>query len=82
MKHYWASQKANWTDSDELAMMFRQQFDTNYYKQLHRHVHYLFRAHLTWHAVRRAPQKIARFLYYFQAAFISGIRLKRLEGSV
>jgi len=35
--------KANWTDSDELALMFRNTFTPTFYKDLHRYVHTHFR---------------------------------------
>lgn len=35
--------KANWTDSDDLAMMFQNTFPPDYYKQLHRYVHKVYR---------------------------------------
>lgn len=35
--------KANWTDSDDLAMMFQGTFNSDYYKKLHRYVHKEFR---------------------------------------
>ena len=35
--------KANWTDSDDLAMMFQGTFNSNYYKKLHRYTHKEFR---------------------------------------
>ncbi len=35
--------KTNWTDSDELALMFRNTYSPEFYKQLHRYVHALFR---------------------------------------
>ncbi len=38
------SQKANWTDSDDLAMMFQNTFNQSYYKALHRYIHKKFRA--------------------------------------
>lgn len=36
-------QKANWTDSDELALMFKNTFNQDYYKALHRFIHKFFR---------------------------------------
>ena len=36
--------KANWTDSDELAMMFRNQFPSGFYKELQRYLHKRFRS--------------------------------------
>ena len=36
-------EKTNWTDSDELALMFRNTYTAAFYKQLHRYVHHEFR---------------------------------------
>lgn len=38
------SQKANWEDSDDLALMFQNTFNQDYYKVLHRYVHKVFRS--------------------------------------
>lgn len=38
--------KQNWTDSDELAMMFKGTFNTSFYKTLQRLVHRMFRKQL------------------------------------
>jgi radical SAM superfamily enzyme YgiQ (UPF0313 family) len=35
--------KTNWTDSDELALMFRNTYQPAFYKQLHRYVHNCYR---------------------------------------
>ncbi|HEX9826830.1 MAG TPA: hypothetical protein VGA80_09555, partial [Flavobacteriaceae bacterium] len=35
--------KANWTDSDDLAMMFRGTHNSKFYKKLHRFVHKEYR---------------------------------------
>jgi anaerobic magnesium-protoporphyrin IX monomethyl ester cyclase len=35
--------KANWNDSDELAMLFAGTFNSKYYKTLHRYLHKIFR---------------------------------------
>jgi len=35
--------KANWTDSDDLALMFSNTFNQEYYKILHRYIHKIFR---------------------------------------
>ena len=35
--------KANWTDSDDLAMMFQGTYHSKYYKKLHRYVHKEYR---------------------------------------
>ena len=36
-------EKSNWTDSDDLDLMFKNNFSKDFYKQLHRYVHYVYR---------------------------------------
>ena len=36
-------EKTNWTDSDELALMFKNTYSPEFYKQLHRYVHAYYR---------------------------------------
>ena len=79
--------KTNWTDSDELALMFRNNHSPDYYKRLHRYVHKYFRKLQAYEAlgklVRFSPAKgdfrrAASVAYYIPAAFIEGQRLKRM----
>ena len=35
--------KANWKDSDDLAMMFKGTYNSKYYKKLHRYTHKVYR---------------------------------------
>jgi radical SAM superfamily enzyme YgiQ (UPF0313 family) len=37
--------KTNWTDSDDLAILFHSKFHPDFYKKLQRYVHYYFRFH-------------------------------------
>jgi len=46
-------QKSNWTDSDELALMFRHYYPPAFYKKLHRYVHCRFRSQKGWLAMKR-----------------------------
>jgi len=55
-------EKTNWTDSDELALMFENTYPREFYKQLHRYVHTLYRQ------VRAIDQ--------VKKAFASPLRLK------
>jgi anaerobic magnesium-protoporphyrin IX monomethyl ester cyclase len=45
--------KTNWTDSDELKVMFRNIYSPAFYKQLHRYVHKTYRWHLAVASIRR-----------------------------
>jgi len=49
--------KSNWTDSDELKIMFRNTYHPAFYKQLHRYVHLSYRWHL---ALRQIKKMLAR----------------------
>lgn len=49
--------KANWTDSDDLALMFRSTYSPEFYKRLHRFVHKRFRARASFNSVRAVAVK-------------------------
>ncbi len=78
--------KANWTDSDDLAMMFRNRQRPAYYKRLHRYVHKRYRKRQSLTAWRNAlggaaPFQVSRAfsaLYYVPATWLERIRLARL----
>lgn len=83
-------EKANWTDSDELALMFRNTYAPAFYKQLHRYVHKSYRQHLALEAIRKTFQrprsmeltqlkKAFSLLYYTPSAWIAKQKLQQLE---
>lgn len=86
-------EKTNWTDSDELQLMFRNTYPPAFYKQLHRYVHRTYR----WHfALRQFRQLVMRpalpaakgvrlggaVLWNFGAAIVAGRKLKKLGRSI
>lgn len=79
--------KANWTDSDDLALMFRSTHRPAFYRRLHRYVHKRFRrgqAIGAWRSLLRRPQApdLRRALsaaYYIPAAGIDRLRLAALR---
>jgi anaerobic magnesium-protoporphyrin IX monomethyl ester cyclase len=82
--------KANWTDSDELKLMFKNTYSPEFYKQLHRYVHKTYRWHLALREMRQLLQRptqltrkglkmAAFFVWYLPDAMIAGWRLKQLE---
>ncbi len=86
------SNKSNWTDSDELQLMFRNTYQPAFYKQLHRYVHKTYRAHLAIHYTKNLLQhpgtlgwqslkKMISFFYYQPAAMIDKIKLEQLAKS-
>lgn len=46
------AQKANWTDSDDLHLMFRHTFEPAFYRRLHRYTHSRFLAEKAWYRLR------------------------------
>lgn len=82
--------KANWSDSDELALLFRNTYEPAFYKQLHRYVHKSYRKHLALEAIKhllRKPaaikfhkfKKAISLFYYSPAAWIAKQKLQQLE---
>jgi radical SAM superfamily enzyme YgiQ (UPF0313 family) len=85
-------EKTNWTDSDELALMFRNTYAPVFYKQLHRYTHKSYRKHVAVENLRslaRKPfsatyfsiKKSISFLYYAPAAWWAKQKLKSLENA-
>ncbi|MBA4165968.1 MAG: B12-binding domain-containing radical SAM protein [Chitinophagaceae bacterium] len=84
------TQKTNWKDSDELALMFTNTYQPAFYKQLHRYVHKSYRQHMALENIKQLFEhpfktdfyrikKSLSALYYMPAAFIDKQRLKKLE---
>lgn len=81
-------QKSNWTDSDELKLMFKNTYPAEFYKQLHRYVHKNYRKHLAMNHIRqliknpeqaslKSLKKAASAAYYLPATFLAR---KKLDG--
>lgn len=86
-------QKANWTDSDELALMFRNTYAPVFYKRLHRYVHRNYQKHLAVAGMRQlfknpgsvslaVVKRAFSLLYYQPATWISRQRLRQQEARV
>ena len=82
--------KANWTDSDDLALMYKGTFSPSYYKKLHRYVHKVYRkkqSRLNLKQILLDPFNLNRkkirsalaLAYYYPMSLIDSIQLKRLE---
>lgn len=80
--------KTNWTDSDELLLMFRNTYPPQYYKKLHRYVHHVFRKQQGWVAFRNAIKnplaatvhdykKIASACWHMPSLLIERMQLNR-----
>jgi radical SAM superfamily enzyme YgiQ (UPF0313 family) len=82
--------KSNWTDSDELALMFRNTYAPAFYKQLHRYVHKSYRKQLAIENMKtifakpasfsfKKIKKAFSFLYYYPSAWLAGRKLKQFD---
>jgi anaerobic magnesium-protoporphyrin IX monomethyl ester cyclase len=83
-------EKANWTDSDELQLMFRNTYRPAFYKQLHRYVHKTYRWHLAWQQLKKmigqptaisgaGMRRAASLAWYAPSAFFAKIKLGWLQ---
>jgi hypothetical protein len=83
-------EKTNWTDSDELALMFRNTYQPAFYKQLYRYVHRSYRMHLALENIKQLisqPAKLSlqkmrkalSYFYYMPASIIAKLKLNSLE---
>lgn len=80
--------KANWKDSDDLAMMFRNRQRPAYYKRLHRYVHKRYRRKQALNALRGGfstspfvPLRMLSAVYYVPATILERMRLVRLANA-
>jgi radical SAM superfamily enzyme YgiQ (UPF0313 family) len=83
-------EKTNWTDSDELQLMFRNTYRPAFYKQLHRYVHKTYRWHLAWQQLKKMLghpaaisganiRRAASIAWYAPSAFFAKIKLNWLQ---
>ncbi len=83
-------EKTNWTDSDELHLMFHNTYKPSFYKQLYRYVHKTYRSHIAWDTFLnmlkhpssislQALKKAASIAYNVPAAFFAKRKLTMLE---
>jgi anaerobic magnesium-protoporphyrin IX monomethyl ester cyclase len=82
--------KSNWVDSDDLDLMFRGSYTSEYYKKLHRYVHKEYRKSkgveqmklLLKNPLKASYKKIRSavlYFYYAPAALINFFQLKRMQ---
>jgi anaerobic magnesium-protoporphyrin IX monomethyl ester cyclase len=83
--------KQNWSDSDDLDMMFRNTYNNEFYRQLHRYVHSIYRKHKGYNNLRKLFNNPFRLtskeirsglttFYYIPTSFTQRLKLKKLEG--
>lgn len=82
--------KSNWTDSDDLAMMFQGTFNSKYYKKLHRLVHKEYRksqAISNFRQLIKSPSLVSvtklrsllLYFYYAPSSIIDKLILDKME---
>ncbi len=82
--------KSNWSDSDELALMFHNTYQPAFYKQLHRYVHKSYRKHLAFENMKKIIlhpfkanaamlKRAISSIYYIPSSIASKYKLNQLE---
>jgi anaerobic magnesium-protoporphyrin IX monomethyl ester cyclase len=79
--------KTNWTDSNEMALMFKNTYSPQFYKQLHHFIHQLFRQLMAEKKIKQMPnfmalKKLIRYPYYLMSTYFSLNKLKKTEPNV
>jgi anaerobic magnesium-protoporphyrin IX monomethyl ester cyclase len=75
-------EKQNWTDSDDLAMMYHATYSPAFYKLLHRYVHSRYRIKRGWEQLKKmnfSVRPIASMFYHAPLSLIQFWRLERLQ---
>lgn len=79
-------EKKNWTDSDDLSMMFQNTYSPAYYKILHRYVHNRYRIQRgvnqiknSFSITKASLRNIASMLYNFPLAWIHAYQLNKMN---
>ena len=67
-------EKQNWQDSEDLAMLYRGPFPTEFYRILHGRVHYEFRLRQSF--LKRDLKKMMRAPYYLLGLFLTEMQLR------
>ncbi len=74
--------KANWKDSDDLAMLFKGTYSTEFYKKLQRYVHKEYRISQGLHHLKhfriQQYKSMLKLGYYVPSALIDKLLLKKL----
>ena len=74
------SEKANWSDSDELLLMYKSTYSPAFYKRLHRFIHKRFREKEAANILRKGKaHQLLRWGYFFLASRFDWMRLRRLK---
>jgi radical SAM superfamily enzyme YgiQ (UPF0313 family) len=73
-------EKQNWQDSQDLAMLYRGPFSTDFYRKLHAVIHKEFRARKAWQAFKRGPRfyDAARMSYNLFTLPVAKLQLNSL----
>jgi len=82
--------KTNWTESDDLDLMYKSTYQPAFYKRLHRYVHKIFQrqrgyrslkrlAKAPWRADRKELRTALATGYYLPMSLVDGVRLRRLQ---
>jgi radical SAM superfamily enzyme YgiQ (UPF0313 family) len=83
-------EKTNWADSDEMALMFHNNYQPAFYKQLHTYVHKSYRKHLSFENLKQlfsdplninylTLKKALSGIYYVPSSFFEKIKLLQLQ---
>ncbi len=79
--------KSNWTDSDDLDMMFKNTYKPEFYKQLQRYIHRRYKKHIAYESAKKiffkpTKQNLKNTLSLIKIIpqeFLEKLKLKQIE---
>ena len=84
------TEKTNWTDSDEMQLMFQDTYQPAFYKQLYKYVHKTYRVHKDMHLIKtlfknpsslsiNSIKRMVTFVYHVPGLLLAKRKLNQLE---
>lgn len=71
--------KTNWTDSDDLALMFRNTYPPDFYKLLHRYLHKKFRAKQALQESTKKPLSLLKWVFYLPQSYLYKWKMNKIK---
>jgi len=74
------AEKTNWTDSDELLLMYEGTYSAKFYKKLHRFIHKYFRSKQSLGRLKNGQLTfLGRWIYYKLSSLLFYVQMNRLR---
>lgn len=73
--------KTNWTDSDDLALLFKNTYSGDFYKVLHRYLHKKFRARHALQKSTKNPMELLKWVCYIPQIYLYKWKMNKTKNN-